>query len=189
MILIRRNVPESPRWLFIHGREDEAEPIVDEIEQTSTPRPASSSTSRAESIEVRQRTVIPFREIARVAFGRYPRRAMLGLALFVGQAFIYNAITFDLGTILADLLQGGSATVPFFVLLFAAGNFLGPLTLGRLFDTVGRKPMISFSYIGSAAVAIALGILLARRRSIAGRSSRSSASRSSSPRPARARPI
>ncbi len=103
---------------------------------------------------------MPFREIAAVAFTKYPRRTTLGLALFIGQAFLYNAITFDLGTILSTFFKVGSAIVPYFILLFAAGNLLGPLTLGRLFDTVGRKPMITITYLGSAAVAIVLGFLL-----------------------------
>jgi MFS family permease len=160
MILIRRNVPESPRWLFIHGREQEAEAIVDDIERRIVAQTGATLEEPGKRITVRQRTVIPFREIASVAFGRYPRRATLGLALFVGQAFIYNAITFDLGTILSTYFKVGSGSVPFYVLLFAAGNLLGPLTLGRLFDTVGRKPMISFTYLSSAGVAVALGILL-----------------------------
>jgi MFS family permease len=160
IMLVRRSVPESPRWLFIHGREDEAEEIVSRIERDVAAQTGQELEEPDETIEVRQREVIPFREIAQVAFSKYPRRAILGLALFVGQAFLYNAITFDLGTILNGFFKVASGAVPFFVLLFAAGNLLGPLTLGRLFDTVGRKPMISLSYLGSAAMAVVLGILL-----------------------------
>lgn len=109
---------------------------------------------------MRQRKVIPFREIAGVALRRYPRRALLGLALFVGQAFLYNAIVFDLGTLLSGFFDVGSGTVPYFLAMFAIANFLGPLLLGRLFDTVGRKPMITATYIGSATVATVLAVLL-----------------------------
>ena len=160
MILVRRNVPESPRWLFIHGREEEAERIVDEIEAAAARDAGAPLPQPRETIKVRQRETIPIRSIARVAFTKYPRRAVLGLALFVGQAFLYNAITFDLGTILSTFFKVGEAAVPYFILLFAAGNLLGPLTLGRLFDTVGRKPMIAGTYIVSAGLGVALGILL-----------------------------
>ncbi len=160
MLLVRRNLPESPRWLFIHGRQDEAEQIVDEIESSIREQTSAELDEPGESIKVRQREVIPFREIARVAFTKYPRRAVLGLALFIGQAFLYNAITFDLGTILSTFFKVASSAVPYFVLLFAAGNLLGPLTLGRLFDTVGRRPMITFTYLASAGVAVLLGIML-----------------------------
>jgi MFS family permease len=162
MLLVRRNVPESPRWQFIHGRAEEAERTVDEIEAAisrETGEPLEEPDPDA-TITVRQRETIPFREIARVAFGKYPRRAVLGLALFVGQAFLYNAITFDLGTILNTFFKVATSTVPYFVLLFAAGNLLGPLTLGRLFDTVGRRTMITVTYLASAGMAVVLGILL-----------------------------
>ncbi len=160
ILFVRRNVPESPRWLFIHGREDEAEKIMDSIERASEQESGEKLSSPDETITVQQRDRIPFREIARVAFSKYPRRAVLCLALFLGQAFLYNAITFDLGTILSTYFGVASGTVPLFLVAFAAGNFLGPMVLGRLFDTVGRKIMVSLCYLASAVVAAILAILL-----------------------------
>ena len=109
-------------------------------------------------VHPRERT--PFREIARTAFSTYPRRTILGLSLFVGQAFLYNAVTFDLGTLLSEFFEVGSGAIPLYIALFAVSNFLGPLTLGRLFDTVGRKPMVTFTYLSSALVTAALGFAL-----------------------------
>src|SRR4051794_33750143 len=160
ILFVRRNVPESPRWLFIHGREEEAERIVSEIEAAVEQETGEKLEDVDKEIAVRQRKTIPFREIARVAFSKYPRRAVLGLALFVGQAFLYNAITFDLGTILGDFFGVASGAVPLFLVVFAAGNFFGPLVLGPLFDTVGRKPMIAGSYLGAAVMAVVLAVLL-----------------------------
>ncbi|MEV6793230.1 MFS transporter [Streptomyces sp. NPDC051320] len=160
IMVVRRNVPESPRWLFIHGREEEAERIVDHIEAEVRRETGRKLPEPGEAITIRQRQVIPFVEIARTAVQRYPRRAILGLALFIGQAFLYNAIVFDLGTILSGFFGVSSGSVPYFMAIFAGANFLGPLLLGRLFDTVGRKPMIAGTYLGSAGVAAALAILL-----------------------------
>jgi MFS family permease len=160
VLLVRRNVPESPRWLFIHGREQEAERVVGEIEgevQAQTGEPLPEPEGRP--LRVRQRETISFIEIARVAFKLYPRRAVLGLALFIGQAFLYNGVTFNLGTLLSGFYGVASGTVPLFFILWALSNFLGPLLLGHLFDTVGRKPMITLSYVGSAVVAVVLAVL------------------------------
>jgi MFS family permease len=159
IMLVRRHVPESPRWLFIHGREEEAERIVSEIEEGVEEETGQELSEPDSSIEVRQRKTIPFREIAGVAFKLYPKRAILGLSLFIGQAFIYNGVTFNLGTLFSTFFGVAAGAVPIFIIIYAIGNFLGPLTLGRLFDTVGRKTMIAGTYIGSAAVAVVLGIL------------------------------
>ncbi len=118
----------------------------------------------------------------------YPRRAVLGLALFIGQAFLYNGVTFNLGTLLSGFYAVPAAKVPLFYILWALSNFFGPLVLGRLFDTVGRKPMITLSYVGSAVVAIVLAVLSRPRPAASGRSSPCLRRRSSWPRRARARP-
>jgi MFS family permease len=160
ILIVRRNVPESPRWLFIHGRKDEADEIVDDIERQVRESTGEELEEPQGSIEVRPRERIGFREIARTAVSKYPRRTALGLALFVGQAFLYNAVTFDLGTLLSEFFEVSSGKVPLYIALFAASNFLGPLFLGRFFDTVGRKPMVSTTYLGSAAITAVLGIFL-----------------------------
>ncbi len=159
IMIVRRHVPESPRWLFIHGREDEAERIVGGIEDQVREETGQDLSAPDDSLTVRQRKAIPFREIAKVAFRAYPGRAVLGLALFVGQAFIYNGVTFNLGTLLGTFYGVASGIVPAFIVIYAVGNFLGPVTLGRLFDTVGRKPMITGTYVGSAVMAVALAVI------------------------------
>ena len=161
VLLVRRNVPESPRWLFIHGREEEAEKIVREIEdevreqtgeELSEPEPDSTIT-------VRQRRTIPLSLIVRSVVSLYPRRSILGLALFVGQAFLYNALLFSLGDLLKTFFGVSSGNIPYYVAIFAVGNLLGPLTLGRLFDTVGRKPMIAGTYLLSGSLLLVTAVL------------------------------
>src|ERR1039458_9676505 len=122
MMLVRPKVPESPGWLFIHGREEEAEAIVGEVEHEIEQETGQTLSEVHDSIRVRQRKVIPFREIARAAFKTYPKRSILCLALFVGQAFLYNGLVFNLGTLLTTFYGVSAATVPVFIIIFALGN-------------------------------------------------------------------
>jgi MFS family permease len=160
ILIVRRHVPESPRWLFIHGREEEAERIVADIEHDVEEETGQELSEPDRSLVVHQRERIPFREIAATAFRKYPRRTILGLSLFVGQAFLYNAVTFDLGTLLGEFFEVGSSTIPIYIAIFAASNFMGPLLLGRFFDTLGRKPMVTGTYLISAVLTAILGVLL-----------------------------
>ncbi|HET6830622.1 MAG TPA: MFS transporter [Solirubrobacterales bacterium] len=160
ILFVRRHVPESPRWLFIHGREEDAERIVDGIEREVEEETGEDlEDPEGDPIEVRQRKRIPFREIARTAFRVYPKRSVLGLSLFIGQAFLYNAVTFTLGLTLTTYLGVASNKVGIFYAVFALGNFLGPLLLGRLFDTVGRRPMIAGCYLTSAVLLVVVAVL------------------------------
>jgi MFS family permease len=148
ILLVRRNVPESPRWLLIHGRNQEAEQLVGDIERRVSAETGAELPEADREIEIRQRKVIGFATIAKTMFVRYPRRTILGLSLFIGQAFLYNAITFGYAQILATYF-GVKSSPGYYFAIIAAGNLAGPLLLGRFFDTIGRRPMIAASYIGS----------------------------------------
>src|SRR4051794_14024791 len=159
ILLVRRNVPESPRWLFLHGHEQEAERVTADIERQVVESTGQELIEPRRSIRIRQRTDIGIATIAKVVFTLYPKRTVVGLALFTGQAFLYNAIFFTYALVLTDFYGVSSSSVGLYLLPFAVGNFLGPLTLGRFFDTWGRKPMISLTYVLSGVLLVITGWL------------------------------
>ncbi|HYI58865.1 MAG TPA: MFS transporter [Microlunatus sp.] len=158
ILVVRRHVPESPRWLFIHGRDDEAEKIVQGIEKRVAEEDHVELEPVQDTITIRQRRVIGMGEIARTVFTLYPRRTILCFSLFVGQAFLYNAFFFTYGDTLTTFL--GVERTGGYIAIFALSNFAGALLLSRLFDTVGRRRMIAGTYILSGILLAITGFLL-----------------------------
>jgi MFS family permease len=162
ILLVRRNVPESPRWMFIHGRGDEAEALVGGIERKVTSETHQPLPPADNYITIRQRRSIGFLTIAETLFKRYPRRAVLGFSLFIGQAFLYNAVTFGYAQILETYFDVPSGRTGYYYAAIAVGNLLGPLLLAPLFDTIGRKPLIAGTYLLSGLLLLVTALLFDR---------------------------
>ncbi len=159
VLLMRFWIPESPRWLIIHGKPEDADTIVREIEAHT--RHASPSKADHETIKINMRDHTPLREVAHTLLTLYRQRSLVGLSLMVAQAFFFNAINFTFALVLTEFYKIPSDGIGWYLLPFAAGNFLGPLLLGRLFDTVGRRIMIFVTFGMSGALLAFSGYLFA----------------------------
>ena len=159
VLFMRLWIPESPRWLMIHGQPDKANEIVAEIEKEVTHGAQTPDRNSLPKIKLTMRDHTPFAEIAHTLFVTYRQRSLVGLVLMAAQAFFYNAIFFTFALVLADFFHVPSGHIGWYLLPFAAGNFLGPLLLGRLFDTLGRRTMIAVTYGLSGILLIITGYL------------------------------
>jgi MFS family permease len=159
IFFMRMWIPESPRWLMTHGRVHEAEKIVAEIEAGFRRRGHDLPAADLPRVRLRTRRYTPLREVAFTLFHFHRRRTLVGLSLMAAQAFFYNAIFFTYALILTDFFGIRSDHVGWYILPFALGNVLGPVLLGRLFDTLGRRPMIAFTYAMSGILLAASGYL------------------------------
>ena len=148
IIFVRRNLPESPRWQIMHGRQEEAEASIREIEDhVAATRGNLPPVDESKELEIRPSEKIGYAHLLKVLFQHYPTRSVLVAALMITQSFLYNAIFFTSSLVLEFFFHVKPTNTAYYFFAFAAGNLLGPLTLGRLFDTIGRKKMISGTYI------------------------------------------
>jgi MFS family permease len=155
IIFIRRHLPESPRWQVMHGYEAEAEKTIAYIEhEVESGGRELPPVPEEKAVEIKPTEKIGYFALARVLFKEYPQRAIYGATLMITQSFLYNAIFFTYTIVLTQFYDVEAASAPLFLIAFAVGNLAGPFVLGHLFDTVGRKKMISGTYILS-------GLLLA----------------------------
>src|SRR3954463_10780488 len=148
ILFVRRNLPESPRWQIMRGRADEAEASIASIErEVEATGVTLEPVSDDEAIEIKPVERTGYLTLVKVLFARYPGRSTLGATLMITQSFLYNAIFFTYTIVLTKFYGIDETKAPYFLIAFAVGNLVGPLTIGRLFDTLGRRVMITGTYL------------------------------------------
>jgi len=174
ILVVRRNLPESPRWQVMNGREEAAEKSISYIEhEVERSGKALPPVDQSKAMDLQPADQIGYLALTRVLFRDYPSRAVLGASLMISQSFLYNAIFFTSSLVLVKFYGVSSTSVPLFLIAFAVGNLAGPLTIGHLFDTIGRKIMIAGTYImsgillGVSALLFNAGLLTATTQTMA----------------------
>ncbi len=160
IIVVRRNLPESPRWQIMHGRQEAAETTIQEIEaDVARTRGTLPPVDESKELEIHPAERIGYVHLLTTLFRVYPGRSVLVAALMITQSFLYNAIFFTSSLVLEFYFHVKPTNTSYYFFAFAAGNLAGPLTIGRLFDTIGRKKMISGTYITAGALLIITAVL------------------------------